>query len=324
MTPATDWTNPLTKRGYLNSPVVESDPFVFRDELYLLESWHSGWDWPGAPHEESGENREIWVTHLPEGTEQYGKREYLSRALSGHKFGTAIVSDGSLYVFATSEQDGTRGTVSMAHSTDLQTWSDPRQVFAGNYGRTFNTSVVKDEAGFTFLWEARNPGTQFTMSFGHLGELDETWDDNTVSGAHYGVQKYTGGPELLYEDGWYYLLYLAKTTPDGLPVDRVFETRIARSRNLVDWHDAPADRPVLTYDFEHRDIPLSPPPRVPDAETAHEVNASDPGITAHDGRVLVFFTGGNQLETGDLQWATFRGTQRELLESFFYRPDPGP
>ncbi len=39
-----EWEHPLVKMGRLNSPLVEVEPFVFNDELYLLENWRSHWD----------------------------------------------------------------------------------------------------------------------------------------------------------------------------------------------------------------------------------------------------------------------------------------
>ena len=35
------------------------------------------------------------------------------------------------------------------------------------------------------------------------------------------------------------------------------------------------------------------------------------------GKTLVYFTGGDQHAAGDLQWAEFEGTPRELFERFF-------
>src|SRR4051812_35793556 len=43
------WRNPIVKRGYFGSPLVETTPLVFKDKLYRLESWQRYWDLPGLP-----------------------------------------------------------------------------------------------------------------------------------------------------------------------------------------------------------------------------------------------------------------------------------
>jgi alpha-L-fucosidase len=49
-----------------------------------------------------------------------------------------------------------------------------------------------------------------------------------------------------------------------------------------------------------------------------EINASDVELCEWPrGETYILFTGSDQRYAGDLQWATFEGTPRELLEHFF-------
>ena len=49
----------------------------------------------------------------------------------------------------------------------------------------------------------------------------------------------------------------------------------------------------------------------------HESNASDAEVVYWKGKTLVYSAGGDQQMAGDLQWAEFDGTPRELFERFF-------
>jgi alpha-L-fucosidase len=297
-----EWEHPLKKMGYLNTPMVEVEPLVINGEFYLLENWRSGWDWPGQPSESAGKNNEMWIAHLPNGPEDYEGRKYLSAALKGNTLGSAIVWKDRVYVFGVNEASG-RQFVEMTWSEDIKNWSLPVKVFDSPAGDIFNVSLARDDNGFVFQWETNGIGRPFTMCFGRIKNLTDNWNDHVIENACYGKDKYTGGPAVIYEAGWYYLLY-AERLPDG------WETRIARSRDLINWEDAPEDRPFVTFDPGHKNIPLHSP-------EVHEINATDPSLTYYKGEVIVYFTGGIQRKGGDLQWAKFEGTVKELMESFF-------
>jgi alpha-L-fucosidase len=297
------WTNPLIKMRRLSSPLVEVEPFVLNGEFYLLECWRSNWDWPGQPSKEAGSNSEIWVAKLPNGPKGYSDREYISCAMKGNEFGTAIVWENRVYVFAVNEASN-RQFVEMTWSEDLINWSKPVKVFDSPVGNIYNVSLTRDDDGFVFQWETNKVGTYFTMCFGHLDKLTDNWNDNIIENAKYGEDKYTGGPKVLDADGWYYLLYLERLGSLG------WETRVTRSKDLVNWQDAPEDRAFLPFNKNYKNLPLHSP-EIP------EKNASDPGVACYNGQVIVYFTGGIQKKAGDLQWAKFNGTLKELMEYFF-------
>jgi alpha-L-fucosidase len=297
-----DWEHPLTKMGRFQSPLVEVEPFIFNDEFYLLENWRSDWDWSGQPGKAAGSKDEMWIAHLPNGPEDYKGRRYISVALTGNTLGTAIVWEGRVYVFGVNGASG-RQYVEMTWSEDLESWSAPVRVLDSPVGDIFNVSLTRDDQGFVFLWETDGVGKPFTMCFGRIDSLTDNWNNHIIENANYGKQKYTGGPKVIYVDGWYYLLYLES-------LDTGWETHITRSQDLINWQDAPEDRPFLTFNMDHRNLPLHPP-------DVREINASDPGLTFYGGQVIVYFTGGTQQRGGDLQWAKFNGTIQELMESFF-------
>ena len=119
-----------------------------------------------------------------------------------------------------------------------------------------------------------------------------------------GRTRYVGGPALYYEGGWYYTLALWGSK-DG------WDTHIARSKNLVEWGKMlPKDRPFVTFDPNKTGCPLIPPER-------HERNASDVELCYFEGKTIIYFTGSDQTTCGDLQYAEFDGTPRELFEAFF-------
>lgn len=297
------WTNPLEKVERLNSPLVEVEPFVLNDEFYLLECWRSNWNWPGQPGITAGSESEMWIAKLPEGPEDYKNRNYISCALKGNTLGTAIVWKDRVYVFGVNEASD-RQYVEMTWSDDLKHWASPVKVLDSPAGKIFNVSVTRDDDGFVFLWETNGVGTKyFTMCFGHINDLSDNWNDNIIENAVYGEDKYTGGPEVVYADGWYYLLYLER-------LENGWETRVTRSKDLVKWQDAPEDRPFLPFDKSHKNLPLHEP-------DVAEKNASDPGVASFNGQVIVYFTGGIQKKAGDLQWARYNGTLKKLMESYF-------
>ncbi len=76
------------------------------------------------------------------------------------------------------------------------------------------------------------------------------------------------------------------------------------------WQDAPEGRAFLTFNLKHKNLPLRP-------ADISESNASDAELCEWKGKTLVYFTGSDQVIGGDLQWAEFDGTPRELLEHFY-------
>jgi alpha-L-fucosidase len=296
----TPWKNPLVKLGYTGSPLVETTPFVFNDRLYLMENYQAFMDTADKVLGADSDHDACRIRDVETGT-------LVSVALKKHSFGTLFVWKDRAYVFASKYVDGepwrTCRSISMTSSADLLNWTEPRTVFvAEGKERIFNTAVCRGPDRFILLYEtddAKYPAFTFKYC-----ESDDLVHWQVIPDGLYGTDRYVGGPALYHEGDWYYTLYL-----EALP-DVCYETRITRSRDLKRWQDAPADRPFLTFDRSHKNLPL----RSPELE---EKNASDAELCYFHGKTIVYFTGSDQQVAGDLQRAEFAGTPRQLFESFF-------
>lgn len=293
------WQNPIIKQGRLGSPLVESSPFVFNDRLYLMESNQRFWDVKGARPGDFFHEDEIRIRDVATG-------KIVSVALKNHGFGTVLVHNNTLYIFAGSYGEGKpwrqMTEITMTSSTDLKTWSKPVTVLKANPKEYFfNTAVCRGKDKFILLYETNDPTWKpFTFRYVESQDL-VNWKE--IPGAIYGKDKYVGGPALYYEGGWHYTLYLEH-------IKIGYETRITRSKDLVNWEDAPASRPFVTFDPSIRNIPLIDP-GIP------ESNASDVELCYYKGQTILYFTGSDQTTGGDLQWATYDGTPAALFEHFF-------
>ena len=304
---ATQWQNPLRYLGKLNSPLVEITPFVFKDRFYLLENWQKQWEFPGSTDGSMTTQDEIRIRDVAED-------RIVSIPLLGHGLGMALVHEGHVYVFAGNWGTGAKWNITeikMVSSDDLIHWSDPVVVLkAGPREKFFNVSVCRGAERFVMLVESNDPAwPAFTFKYFTSDDLVH-WE--RVPGATYGREKYVGGPALYYEGGRYYTLYL-ESLGKGF-----YETRVARSTDLIHWQDAPNDRPVATFNPKNKVHPLRP-------VEIRETNASDLELCYWEGKTRVYYTGGDQHLAGDLQHAEYDGTAQELLEHFFKEPElPAP
>jgi alpha-L-fucosidase len=293
------WENPIQKQERLGSPLVETTPFVFNNKLYLLENNQKFWDVPGAKPGAFFKDDEVRIRDL-------SSQEIISVPLKNHGFGTALIWEGTVYVFAGNYGKGKpwrkMTEISMTSSKDLKTWTKPKTVLKASENEYFfNTAVCSANNRFVLLYETSDPiWKPFTFRY---MESEDLINWKAIPSAIYGVNKYVGGPALYYENGWFYTLYLESLKPG-------YETRITRSKDLIQWEDAAEDRPFVTFNSLHKNIPLIKP-------EIGENNASDVELCYFNGETILYFTGSDQTTAGDLQWATYKGTPQELFEYFF-------
>ncbi len=290
------WNSCLVKKGKLNSPLVEVTPFVFKGRFYMLENWQKQWETGkrGRCQEDEVRIRDVQTD------------EIVSTPLLGHGLGMAFVWQDRVYLFAGNwgkHEKWHIKDISMTSSDDLREWSELVVVLKANPDESFfNVSVCRGDDRFVLLVESNDPRwPAFTFKYLTGGDPRQ-W--KPVPKALYGTKKYVGGPALYHEGGYYYTLYL-----QSLGSGR-YETRITRSKDLVHWQDAPDGRPFMTFNPENHVHPLR-------SKEIRECNASDAEVVYWKGKTLVYFTGGDQHYAGDLQWAQFDGTPRELFEHFF-------
>jgi alpha-L-fucosidase len=237
--------------------------------------------------------------------------------MKGYGFASALVWDGTLYVFAGRDtgEPHTRD-VNMSKTDDLVNWSEPRKLVVPDNPDeyVYNQSVCYDGRRFAMAYEIPNgpactPCNPYTTRFATSDDLG-TW--TKLPEAIYGTHRFAGCPALRYAGGYYYMLYAT-----DLPPRHWFETWLTRSKDLVHWEDAP-HKPVIAPDPTrnvHPDCPPHSDSHCP--ANGKEINASDPDLVEWQGKVRVYFTGGCQHWGGDLQYAEFGGTMQEFFESYY-------
>ena len=294
--------DPIVKKGYLHSPVCETTPFVLNGRLYRLESWQKYWELPNTPPP---------GTRYHEDTVRVVDTEtnkVVSVALTNHGFASGMVWQGRMYVFSSSWGEGKpwrkASEIDMTSSADLVHWTPPVTVIHAEPGENmYNVAVCRGVDGFALLYETDDP-KYIPFTFKYFTSKDLTnW--TRVPDGFYGARINTSAGQRLYFEGdWYYTLYLQD-------LGGKWETRITRSKDLVHWEEcAQRARAFLTPDYSHDHLPLRP-------GNLKEDNASDAELCAWKGKTFIYFCGSDQQYAGDLQWAEFDGSPRELLEYFF-------
>ena len=119
---------------------------------------------------------------------------------------------------------------------------------------------------------------------------------------------------LRYFDGWFYYFHLEGSYRNG------FDTRVARSRDLKNWEFSP--HKVLGYDPEDKMIHPVPTAEFTDAEKAYiagakNINASDLDMCQWKGKLICFYSWGNQRGNEFSALAEADCTEQEFCESFF-------
>ena len=293
---------PAINRSWFDEPT----PFVFRKRLYRLENFVRHHDFIGKDpgrdpnyrfHEDGFRIRDV------------AKDQIISVPLLNHYFAIAFPWNDRVYVFAGAYEDFTKRQICrtvMISSDDLITWTKPQTVMEAENGEhLFNYGVCRARGKFYMLYETNDQRwPAFTMRF---CESDDLIHWRKLGPEYiYGKDKYTGGPALYYdeEQDWFYCLYL-----EALGHAK-FETRITRSKDLIIWQEAPAGRPVVTFDLT-RDVEATLWPWV------KECSASDLELCEFEGKTIVYWANGNQQGASIGYQATFAGSMNSFLRTFF-------
>ena len=307
--PAAGWKSPLTNRKRLASAALpgEVTPFLFRGCEYRVENVMAHTLYPGAaveshPHEDHFRIRRIEDDRL------------ISIPLMNHYFATAFVCNDTCYCFSLDlgEKKGWASSkIDMIASKNLISWAPPVCTLdvSADGEMIFNNTVTQAGHRFVMLYETNDPKYPiFTLKF---AESDDLVHWRKIPGAIYGKKKYTGGPSLYWipEEQCYYLTYVDLFVH---PVVRKlnYRTSVTRSKDLVHWEDAPADRAVVLPDYGNRPDPNGHP-------DVYELNASDAEYLEKDGIVHAYFCGGNQWGVSDNQTAEYHGTLAEFFREFY-------
>ena len=236
----------------------------------------------------------------------------LAHILDGHYFIYAYVANGKCYCYGSKVgYNGTwaADTIDMTVSNDLIHWSEPTPIFHYPHGHLFNTAIAFDGKRYVMLFETNDKRfIPFTFRFLESTDLVH-W--TLLEKPIYGDKKYVGGPSLYYfpEDGYFYVTYVNQFKNEETRAWN-YDTCIARSQNLIDWEEG--SRPILFPDYNHRPFPRKHP-------DVYEINASDAEFIENNGKVTVFYCGGNQLGIADNACAEYDGTLLQLFHLFFKR-----
>ncbi len=278
----------IQKLGTVACDQVENSPFVFRGRLYRLEA------------------RAIHLVDCESG-------KTIPLPLSGWGFANAFVDGDTVYLSATQDVSRERRKVRMWSSRDLNRWDTWIALDLPGY-EMFNTSICKAERRFVMMFEIAKPveeaGVPFTARFATSDDLKH-WTV-TPPDCVYAKDRYTAPHCLRFLDGYYYDFYL-----EALPGPH-YEQCVVRSKDLVHWESSPLN-PVLRASDEDRKI-RNPAFTIAQRERiarATNVNNSDIDLCEHDGRLVIFYSWGNQTGIEHLAEAVYEGTLADFLRGWF-------
>jgi alpha-L-fucosidase len=297
-----DWKNPITNTRQMEDTRSEVTPFVFNGRLCRLENMMRFADFEGKEpqyryHEDGFRIRDLATDRI------------LSIPLLNHYFAIAYVWDGRVYVVAGDYEDrpwwNIRHTI-MICSDDLITWTKPRIIMeAQGEEQLFNYALCRARGKFYLLYETNDSRwPAFTMRFCESDDL-VTWRKMPEKYI-YGTDKYTGGPALYYDgqEDVFYLLYV-----NAVGKNR-YDNRIARSRDLITWQDAPDDRPIVSPD----------PKRIINDKKwpgVKECSASDLEMCEFNGKTYLYWINGDQQGASSGWESIYDGPMNKFLRTFF-------
>jgi hypothetical protein len=279
---------PLIKKlGTVDVDKVENSPVVFRGKLYRFEWFRNA----GCFHFVDCET---------------GRS--MPQFAHGWSFGNAFVEGDTVYV------TGTRPgkEVEMWISKDLQHWDTQIALDLPGF-KIFNTSICKADGKYVMMFEISEPkeqaGVPFTARFASSGDL-RRWTV-TPPECVYAKDRYTAPHCLRYLDGYYYDFYLES-------IRGGYEQFVVRSKDLIHWQPSPLN-PVLRASDDDRKIrnPKLTPQERQRIARAKNINNSDIDFCEHQGRVVIYYSWGNQQGVEHLAEAVYEGTLADFLRGWF-------
>ena len=294
----------LRKRGTYDIFIVEANPVVFRGRLLMMEYVRYVRPDKRYRFNDTGDSyfRFREMSDMTSFTPAFGK---------GLHMGNAFVAGDRMVVTAVEKWGGS--CIVQLESTDLVHWSKPRVILEDPSWAAYNTTLCRADGRYVLGFELGKPdelvGVPFTMFFAESTDLRE-W--SVVKNARMGADIYTGAPMLRHFGGWFYFFHLEGSYEDG------FRTRVARSRDLVEWSFSPS----VVLDYGSDDRLIHPQADFTAAElreiaSATDINASDLDMCEWKGKLVCFYSWGNQRGREYSALATADCAEREFCESFF-------
>ena len=240
-----------------------------------------------------------------------GTDKKVCEVLLNHYFNSAFVAGDKCYCVGSYMGDHPgrwlARKIDIVWSEDMIHWSEPLCILDYPYGYVYNTSTIFDGERYIMLFETDDKRYPiFTFRFLESKDLQH-W--RLMDKEIYGDKKYVGGPALYYmpQDKRIYLSYGTEFINEETKNPN-YDTYIARTRNLIDWEEG--NRPILFPDYTHRPMPVEHP-------DVYEINTSDAEYVEENGKVTVYYCGGNQHGVCDFATAEYEGTLFQLFNEYF-------
>jgi len=295
--PVDDHGRPLiVKRGTIDCDLVESTPVVFHNKVYRFEYVRQGY----------------WDNHTDDSYFRFVDRETGATTppfAHGYHMGSAFVDNETAIVTAVDIWDGEQ--VHIFTSADLENWDHWLAFELPGYG-IFNTSLTKAGDTYVLMFEIGKPseaaGQRFTARFASSKDLRQ-WVQLPAD-HNYAKDRYTAPHCLRYLDGYYYNFYLE--------AHNGYETRVVRSKDLVQWDQSPLNPVLKASDADKKIANEQLPDHLKRAIAgAKDINNSDIDFCEYKGRLIINYSWGNQQGEEFLAEATYEGTLEQFLLGWF-------
>ena len=298
----------LKKKGTIKISAVEATPVVWKDRLLRFE-WlrSSAWDTVHKQREVGSYQFFDMETEEPVGAE----------FAFDHAFGCCYAEDGVMYAHGVRGSDGATNVIDVFWSRDLTTWESHTALVLPDDLKVFNTSVSPGADGqYVMAIEISGPKESVGPGYKCIFALSKdllSWELLPIDPYIYRKECYSACPAIRYFDGYYYMVYL-----DVMPYKR-YVPYIVRSADLAAWEIA-IRNPFMFFD--DGDKQLICPERFSESEkqyieNAVDCNNSDVDFCEFHGKTYILYSWGNQHGQEFLALATYDGTLKEFLTSYF-------
>jgi hypothetical protein len=273
----------LTKLPFAIGQAMENTPLVFQDRTLLLLNRR---DDTKNKTDDYTRSMYLYLVDLVTGNE-------VSRFGTGYSFVNGFVNGPEMDVFAS---EGTnRDWFQSIHrfwSTNLTNWQRELAIPREGSEHLFNSSVCRDDQGFTMAYESDQP-VLFCFKFARSTGLSgwKKLDGLVFTGVNH---EYSACPVLRYVAPYYYVIYLHA----AIPGHRGWVCFLARSKDLASWELSPFN-PIL------------------EAGPGEGVNNSDVDLFEREGKTYLYYATGDQATWGAVRAAQFDGPMREFFVRHF-------
>ena len=289
----------IKKLGTIDIGLVETSPVVFNGKIYRFEYVRTNYE----PNKTGDSYLRFIDYESGKATPSFGK---------GFHLGSVFVSNNKAYVTAVDRWGGEH--ITMFVSSDLINWEQRSVLDLPGY-KIYNTSICKADDRYVLMYEIGDPpeeaGQRFTARFAFSEDLIK-WKV-TPPECNYAKDRYTAPHALRYLNGYYYNFYL-----EAIGDYEAYETYVVRSRDLIHWESSPLN-PVLKASEEDKKIvnPGFSEKQKQKIAGENNLNNSDIDFCEFNGKLIINYCWGDQLEIDFLAEAVYDGTLEEFLEGWF-------